>query len=151
MVQTVMSDVACSRVSDHSWSRGSRGVDFAFRGTPLWAQTRPDRPISDDYSAGIVCYCNAISSHSISVPCLSLPAHLNSAGEDRMRVLCSWQSATDRFYSVLVASVVWAPRMCSIPKVIGRDVWEWDAPWRLLKPPPRNWGRHLLSNVNASR
>ena len=53
MVQTSMSDVACSRVSDHSWSRGSRGVDFAFRGIPLWAQTRPDRPISDDFSLGL--------------------------------------------------------------------------------------------------
>ena len=29
---------------------------------------------------------------------------------------------------VLVPSVVWAPRMCSTHKVIGRDVWEWDAP-----------------------
>ena len=35
MVQAVMSDVACSRVSSDSWSRGSRGVDFGFRGTSL--------------------------------------------------------------------------------------------------------------------
>ena len=128
MVQTVMSDVACSRVSDHSWSRGSRGVDFASRGTPLWAQTRPDRPISDDFSIGIVCFCHSISSYLISVSCFSPPALLDSEGKDNLRVLFSLQPATDRLYSVLVASVVWAPRMCSIPEVIGRDVWEWDAP-----------------------
>ena len=89
MVQAVMSDVACTCVSNDAWSRGSRGVDFAVRGIPLWAQNRPDRPISDDFSVGIVCYCNSISSHLISVSCFSFPAHLNSAGEDSMRVLCS--------------------------------------------------------------
>ena len=48
----------------------------------------------------------------------------------KAKIVCgSWlQPATDRFYSVLVAAVVWAPRMCCTQKVIGRDVWEWDAP-----------------------
>ena len=62
MVQAVMSDVACSRVSNDSWNRGSRGVDFAVRGIPLWTQTRTDRPMSDDSSGDIVCHFHLISS-----------------------------------------------------------------------------------------
>ena len=73
MVQAVMSDVACSRVSNDSWSRGSRGVDCAFRGTPLWAQTRPDRPISDDFSGDLVCHFHSISSRISPVSFFSFP------------------------------------------------------------------------------
>ena len=47
--------------------------------------------------------------------------------------------APHAFYHVLVSSVVWAPRMCSILNDIGGDSWDWDVTF-VIELPPKNLG-----------